>query len=114
MLVSTAGAARFGDVILKTDSSTGIVINQYNYNNNSCDKCPAPALKEDSDKGAYLTIDKHVDPETNVSNYKVTNSGDVPLKGVEVMGQHVAHHTLAPGESVEFDTLSPLRSVGKI
>jgi hypothetical protein len=157
MLISTAGAMKFGDVILKTDPAsqsvdflkfpvsgwdpsswdkTGdtqvnkdpkeqTVVNQYNYNNNpsscnnSCDKCSAPALiggsdKGCSDKGAYLTVDRYVDPKNNVRNYKVTNTGDAPLKGVEVMGQHVVPHALAPGESVQFDTLSAPSLIGKI
>jgi|GEM_PF-2879732 hypothetical protein len=155
MLVSTASAAGFGNVILKTDPCTQsvnflkfpacgddcgcgwdpsscdntkdnhvnkdakevikdpVVVNQYNYNNNSCDQCSKrDSDKKDSDKAPYLTGNIHIekDPSGQTKyNYNVINTGDAPLKGVALLDHKVIKHAaLAPGEGVEFQTLKPL------
>ena len=88
MLVSTAGAMNFGDVILKTDPGTQSVDflkfptcgcdsswgdNCRDKDKDNKDKCPAP----------FLTGTINVDKDKNGQNdykYKVENTGDAPLK----------------------------------
>jgi hypothetical protein len=159
MLVSTASATGFGNVILKTDPCTQsvdflkfpacgddcgcgwdpsscdkhvnkdakevikdpVVVNQYNYNNNSCDQCSKNSCdqgskrdsdKKDSDKAPYLTGNIHIEKDPNGHtkyNYDVKNTGNAPLKGVALLDHKVIKHAaLAPGEGVEFQTSKPL------
>ena len=115
MLISTASAARFGDVTLKTDPCTQSVdflkFPVCGCDSDSCDNC------RDKDKGKCLepfltgTIHKEKDKNGQTDyNYKVINTGDTPLKGLAVLGKdgQTFHHALAPGEGVEFQTLQPL------
>ena len=127
MLVGTAGAV-ITDSLTRTDSSTGTIIINYNSNDNICDQkcCLAPALKETApatalredrlreDRAAFLKVNATVNPTTKVRDYLVTNVGDAPLRGVEVMGTNVVPETLRPGDSVEIDTLVAPKLLGRV
>src|SRR5271157_3498560 len=92
MLVSTAGAMRFGDVILKTDPCTqsvdflkfptcgwdGGCDPSSCDNSRDKDKCLEPFLT------GTIRADKDKNGQT-AYNYKVKNTGDAPLKGLAVI-----------------------------
>jgi hypothetical protein len=127
MLVSITGAATFVDNPNPCEHCDGQTITYiYNVTNNSGNvNITEPITVTDNKVGAAnfpsscstptLTIEKSVDPKTDKSqgqistyNYKVTNTGDVPIPTLVVFDHKTIPGALAPGESVHFQTLHPL------
>jgi hypothetical protein len=72
-----------------------------------CQKCPdCPSCS-----APFLTVDIHKDKDPKgqtIYNYKVTNTGNAPLTGKAFFDNREYPGSLAPGESIQFQTLKPI------
>ncbi len=119
MLVSIASAATFVENPNHCENCNGQMIKYtFNITNNSGKVNIEEPIKITENKTPcstpFLKIEKSVDPKTDkfqgqipTYNYKVTNIGDAPIKGVVVFDNKIVPGILIPGESVQFQTLHP-------